>query len=324
MLMNDPAFKQVRLSTRTLTHHFDGFVASLRPDTPETRGTYTRALREFLRWFPRDTQFRFRVRDVRRYKNYLSVRRKLSEVSVSTYLTALRRFCAYLVDRKVLDDNPAKYVGGNRRPVSHSRDFLNEEEVRTLLGRSRSMDERGLRDHAMMLLMLECGLSEIELVRADVMDLTDCDTGRCMMVQGKGHKAKDERVMLSPEARATIEQYLLLRGRPEQEQPLFASAGNRTRGRRMTTRGVRDRINAYLSAAGLKQDHERRITPFSLRHTAAVLMARRGATADELRERLRLGSLMTARLYLEESQNSHQPSTTSNKENSGGVPLRND
>jgi integrase/recombinase XerC len=322
--MNDPAFKQVRFSTRTLTRHFNGFVASLRPDTPETRGTYTRALREFLRWFPRDMQFRFRVRDVRRYKQYLSVRRKLSEVSVSTYLTALRRFCAYLVDCKILEDNPAKYVGGNRRPVAHSRAFLNEEEVRTLLSGARSMDERGLRDHAMMLLMLQCGLAEIEIVRADVRDLTDGENGRCMVVQGKGRKAKDESVMLSPEAQATIEQYLLLRGRPGQDQPLFASAGNRTRGLRMTTRGVRDRINAYLAAAGLKQHLHRHITPFSLRHTAAVLLARGGATADELRERLRLGSLMTARLYLEESQTSHQQSTTSDKENSGGVPLRND
>jgi len=82
--MNDPTFKQVRLSVRALTRHFDGFVASLRRDTPETRGTYTRALREFLRWFPRDPHFRFRVKDVRRYKHYLAARRKLSEVSVST------------------------------------------------------------------------------------------------------------------------------------------------------------------------------------------------------------------------------------------------
>jgi integrase/recombinase XerC/integrase/recombinase XerD len=92
----------------------------------------------------------------------------------------------------------------------------------------------------------------------------------------------------------------------------------------MTTRGVRDRINTSLVAAGLKQHPDRRITPFSLRHTAAVFMARGGATADELRERLRLGSLMTARLYMEESQASNYSPTTRNKENSGGVPLRND
>ena len=92
----------------------------------------------------------------------------------------------------------------------------------------------------------------------------------------------------------------------------------------MTTRGVRDRINAYLVAAGLKQQPHRRITPFSLRHTAAILMARNGATADELRQRLRLGSLMTAQLYLEESQIASHTSTVSHKEDSGGVPLHND
>ena len=129
-----------------------------------------------------------------------------------------------------------------------------------------------------------------------------------MMVQGKGRKQKDEMRHAAFRSRATIEQYLLCAADADHEQPLFASAGNRTRGQRMTTRGVRDRINACLTAAGLKQQHAQRITPFSLRHTAAVLMARRGATADELRERLRLGSLMTARLYLEESQVSNHSS----------------
>ncbi len=322
--MQEPSFKQVRLSTRALTRHFDGFVSSLRHDTPETRGTYTRALREFLRWFPRDTNFRFRVKDVRRYKHYLAARRKLSEVSVSTYLTALRRFCAYLVQRKILEDNPAKYVGGNRRPGAHSRAFLSEEEVRMLLSGTRSSDERGVRDHAMMLLMLQCGLSEIELVRADVEDISDDEHGRWMLVQGKGRREKDERVLLPQEARSTLEHYMQMRGSSGKGDPLFASAGNRTRGQRMTTRGVRDRINAYLVAAGLKQHPHRRITPFSLRHTAAVVMARNGATADELRQRLRLGSLMTAQLYLEESQIASHPSTLSHKEDSGGVPLHND
>jgi site-specific recombinase XerD len=228
------------------------------------------------------------------------------------------------VQRKVLEDNPARYVGGNSRPGSHSRDFLTEDEVRILVSGTWLTDERGIRDHAMVLLMLQCGLSEIELVRANVGDLMDDDAGRWMLVQGKGRREKDERVLLPPETRTTIEQYLHTRPTTGSSDPLFASAGNRTRGQRMTTRGVRDRINACLVAAGLKQDLHRRITPFSLRHTAAVLMARNGATADELRQRLRLGSLMTARLYLEESQIQANTSTISNEEDSGGVPLRND
>jgi integrase/recombinase XerC len=283
--MPEPVFKSVRMSTRTLTHQYENFVRSLRSGKPETRGTYARALREFLRWFPRDKTFRFRVADVQRYKRYLTVRRKLTPVSVSTYLTALRRFCGFLVDRRVLRGNPAKLVGGNARPAAHSREYL-------------TADLRGQRDYAMMLLMVRCALSEIELIRADVGDITMREGLWQMGVQGKGRTAKDAFVPLPPEVKDAVDRYLATRAAVEPGDPLFASAGNRTRGRRMTTRGVRDRITLHLSAAGIRREGGGNITPYSLRHTAAVLMARDGATADQIRDRMRLGSLMTARLYL--------------------------
>jgi integrase len=76
----------------------------------------------------------------------------------------------------------------------------------------------------------------------------------------------------------------------------------------MTTRGVRDRVNIYLELAGIKRGPTRRITPYSLRHTAATLMASQGATADEIRKRLRLGSVATALLYINRSL--HSPDNT--------------
>jgi integrase/recombinase XerC len=299
--MTEPVFKSVRMSNRTLSQQYESFVRSLRGGKPETRGTYARALREFLRWFPRDKAFRFRVADVQRYKRYLTVRRKLTPVSVSTYLTALRRFCGFLVDRKVLRDNPAKLVGGNARPAAHSRDYLTAEAIGTILAAVEQSDLRGQRDYAMMLLMVRCALSEIELIRADVGDVSMREGLWHMAVQGKGRTAKDAVVPIPPEVKEAIDRYLSTRGAVEPGDPLFASAGNRTRGSRMTTRGVRDRITVHLSAAGIRHEAGANITPYSLRHTAAVLMAHEGATADQIRVRMRLGSLMTARLYLDHS-----------------------
>jgi len=297
--MPEPVFTSVRMSTRTLSQQYENFVRSLRGGQPETRGTYARALREFLRWFPRDKAFRFRVADVQRYKRYLTVRRKLTPVSVSTYLTALRRFCGFLVDRKVLRDNPAKFVGGNARPAAHSREYLTAEEIGSVLAVVEQSDLRGQRDYAMILLMVRCALSEIELVRADVGDIAMREGLWHMGVQGKGRTAKDAVVPLPPEVKEAVDRYLVTRGAVEPGDPLFASAGNRTRGRRMTTRGVRDRITFHLSAAGIRHEGGGNITPYSLRHTAAALLARDGATADQIRDRMRLGSLMTARVYLD-------------------------
>ena len=265
---------------------------------PETRGTYGRALREFVRWYPGKRGGRITTADVVRYKRHLTTVRRLSAVSVSTYLTALRRFCDYLVRRRVIGENPALLVGGNSRPRLHSRSALTQAEVEVLLSVVDRSDERGLRDFAFIRLMLGCALSEIEIIRADAGDRVQSPEGAKLRVQGKGRLRKDQAVLLAPDAAAALDAYLALRPGIGPEDPLFASAGNRTRGKRMTTRGVRDRVSHYLVRAGLKGDGGRRVTPYSLRHTAAILMAESGASADEIRDRMRLGSVATAMLYI--------------------------
>lgn len=295
--------KRVRLSRKDLDRHYLSFVDHLKGKRPETRGTYERALREFVRWFASDGDVRFSVADIERYKRHLTIRKRLSPVSVSTYLTAVRRFCEFLLSRGILGENPARSVGGNERPRSHSRDALTPEEVERLLRSVERADERGKRDLAMINLMIGCGLSEIELIRADIRDLRTTGGQAALLVQGKGHTVKDELVFLPEEVRVALQEYLNLRRGADPGDPLFASAGNRTRGERMTTRGVRDRINACLERAGIRGLAGRRITPYSLRHTAAALMARGGVSVEELQKRMRLGSLATARLYM--SKTSH-------------------
>jgi integrase/recombinase XerC len=274
------------------------FLQKLSEKRSETRGTYLRALRQFVQWYESDGCCEFEVTDLQRYKEYLSVRRKLSPVSVSTYLTAVRRFCQYLVEEGFLRRNPAHEVGGNKRPGSHSRATLPRADVQKLLDCIERTDERGKRDYAVVRLMLDCALSEIEIVRADVGDFTVDDTGARLVVQGKGRNEKDQVVSLTADAAGAIREYLSVYNSVEASLPLFRSAGNRTRGLRMTTRGVRDRVNGYLERSGIKQGRKRFITPYSLRHTAAALMADSGASLDEIRQRMRLGTNATAMLYM--------------------------
>ncbi len=288
----------VRLTQNALRKHFDGFVKSLRTRAPETRGTYERALREFLRWHKTDKKCKFVKDDIIRYKNHLVQEKQLSQVSVSTYLTSVRQFCDFLTHKGILRENPARTVGGSGRPTAHSRQTLTAEEVRAVLDAVHPGDELGLRDLAFIKLMVLCGLSEIEIIRANSEDLLLKDGDSTLRVQGKGRASKDAVVQIPANVRTVMEQYLSVRGTPSPHDPLFASAGNRTRGERMTTRGVRERVNHYLEVAGVKKGRLRQVTPYSLRHTAAVLMAEAGATVDEIRDRMRLGSVMTALLYM--------------------------
>jgi integrase/recombinase XerC len=300
--MTTNRFPAVRISTKRLNDFFIGFLKELRSKKPETKGTYERALREFFRWYPADNHFQFRVQDVERYKKYLSSKKKLSEVSVSTYLTALRQFCAYLVRIAILHDNPAKAVKGNKRPLKHSRETISQEELSSLLNYIDKSDERGVRDYAIVKAMIGCGFSEIELIRANINDVKIYSHAMVLFVQGKGKDTK-EGVVLPEEVKEAIQSYLAFRSEADGGDPLFMSAGNRTRGKRMTTRGIRQRVNMYLQNAGIKNGKARRITPFSLRHTAALLMATNGATVEELQSRFRIGSAATAMLYMKHDEN---------------------
>jgi site-specific recombinase XerC len=250
---------------------------------------------------------RFQVGDIERYKRHLTVARGFSAASVSTYLTSVRRLCDYLVRTGLLKKNPAAEVEGTSRPRSHSRGALRPNEVERLLRCLSTKDELGLRDGAVIMLMLECGLSEIEIVRSNIEDLQATNRIYRLMVQGKGKTRKDACVTLSPMCGQMLERYLAVRGIQPPGGPLFASAGNRTRGARMSTRGVRDRVNFYLRLAGIRRGNDSNVTPYSLRHTTALLMASRGASADEIRERMRLGTIETAHQYLQEQWHIHSP-----------------
>lgn len=324
-----PSLAPVRLSRKELQQHYDGFVRSLRKSPAETRGTYERALREFVRWHGEDRHCKFLKDDIVRYRSYLIDERHLSAVSISTYLTALRRFCEYLRANRVLHDNPAKAVAGSPRPTAHTRDPLSPDEVGLLFDALRPIDEMGLRDAAFIKLMIFCGLSEIEIARANMADLK-LDGPQCSLsVQGKGKVVKDAVVELPKEVKEVLGQYLTVRPSASGSEPLFASAGNRTRGFRMTTRGIRERVNHFLEIAGVKKGALRRITPFSLRHTAALMMAQSGASVDEIQKRMRLGSVMTTLLYMNHKRSNDnggtQPrSRTRSTSSTHGIPISND
>jgi len=288
------------LTLPELQHRIEGFLTEyLEGKSPETVGTYRRTLNEFERYFVRERNragggFRFREEDVEGYKRYLMEERELSQVSVSTYLTALRRLCQYLVSTGELAENPARAVKGNRRPSAHSRGVLRDEEVARLFEAVDGTDLITLRDRAIMALMAYGGLAEIELVRADYEDLDQTLLGWFLRVQGKGRTTKDEQVPLDEAAAEPLRAYLEARGRMHPESPLFVSHGRRSEGARLNTRSVRSRVNAHLKPSRLKRPG---ITPHSLTHTAALIWLNDGMPLEEVRRRMRHGTLDTAMIY---------------------------
>ncbi|PSQ83972.1 MAG: integrase [Bacteroidetes bacterium QH_2_63_10] len=272
----------LELSLRELRDHLQAFQDDYLEDkSDETVGTYRRSLNSFEKWFVQQNNFRFTEDDVRDYKRYLMEERELSQVSVSTYLTALRRFCQYLTDIGKLSENPATAVKGNRRPDTHSRSVLTESDIEKLEEVVDDQTQIDKRDQAIISLMLYAGLSEIEIVRANVEDLERTLMGP---VQAP----------LDPPVLEAVEAYLDTRDDVHPEDPLFVSHGHRSDGERLKTRSVRSRINGYLEEAEIKR---KGVTPHSLTHTAALLWLNDGMPLEEGKERMRHGTLDTTMIY---------------------------
>lgn len=291
-------FKGITLTLTELQSKIEEFLGEyLRNRRPETMRTYQRALREFERWFSRNQgSFKFRLEDIENYKKYLMEERDLHQVSVSTYLTSLRRLCQFMADIGDLPENPARTVKGNRRPRDHSRKTLTNEQIEALIDTFDVITQIGKRDQAFMYAMLYAGIGEIEIVRADMQDLEqDVNGNWTLRIQGKGRTEKDQHVIIDPLIMDKIRLYLDTRGRIRPEDPLFASHGYRFDGQRLNTRTVRGRVKAHLVAANLV---DQGITPHSLTHTAAMLWIEKGMSMDELKVRMRHGMVETTLIYL--------------------------
>ncbi|GIW46995.1 MAG: integrase [Deltaproteobacteria bacterium] len=263
-----------------------------------TKETYLKALREFSKWLGGSSPLGLTSNDIQKYKDEL-ISKNLSPTSLSTYLTAVRRFYDYLILKGFVSENPAKKIKGSKRPQRHLRAALTPEEVEKLLGSIDTSSPVGLRDWTMINFMVRCGLSEIEIVRANVGDIKIKGGKQVIFVQGKSKDKKDEYVILPPQVQEALKRYLEGREKTEEDEPLFWGVGNRAKGGRITTRAIRERVNHYLKLAGIKREG---ITPYSLRHTAAILAIESGAAISEVKQMLRHKTVDSTLVYFEEAE----------------------
>ena len=172
-----------------------------------------------------------------------------------------------------------------KRQSSQPR-YLEEAECERLL--AASDDKYGLRDYAILMLFLSCGLRVSELVSLNLTDVYEDH----VRVLGKGNK---ERVVYFGEGcREAIDDYLMVRNVekvPEKDKnALFISQKNC----RFGVRGVQQMVEKKLLEAGLDPS---RYSPHKLRHTAATLMLKNGVDTRALQEVLGHSNLNTTQIY---------------------------
>ena len=280
------------------TENWRGVVASFitTQDVKESsRSLYTRTLTQFFSWLEatgRINNFASLTRqDILEYKDYL-LASSLSALTVSSYIVSVRKFYEWAEAEK-LYPNIAKGVKTPRRKQAFKKQHLTDTKSGELLQHFQSMS---LRDYAIVNLIIRTGLRTVEVVRADVGDITFKGDKRVLLVWGKGHTEKDDFVVLSEKAYEPIKNYLATRKGAKAGEPLFTSNSRQNYGERLTTRTISALCKEGLKAIGLDG---KEYTAHSLRHTTAVAILKHGGMITDVQDVLRHTSPATSQIYTE-------------------------
>src|SRR5436190_14320177 len=128
--------------------------------------TYDHAIREFVTWYCSEPRLAFNRTVVLRYRIYLE-QRGYAPATINLRLAAVRRIAYEAADAGLLSPELAagiRRVKGLRRIGVRLGNWLTPEQGRRLLAETDAATPRARRDHAMIAVLIGCGLRRAELL----------------------------------------------------------------------------------------------------------------------------------------------------------------
>lgn len=260
--------------------------------SPKTVETYTRAIKQFFSYLSDSGVTQPTRETIISYRDFLSDSGK-QPTTIQNYIMAVKQFFNW-TEQEGYYPNVAKHVKGAKLDTEHKKDYLTAHQISVILGNIDTESLKGLRDYAILTLMVTAGLRTIEVARANVEDLRTRGNFTALYLQGKGHSERSQFVKVVPEVEEAIRAYLSARGPVKKGDPLFTSISNRNTNERMTTRSISRLVKDSFIQAGYDSEM---LTAHSLRHTTATLNLLAGGSVEETKQLLRHTNINTTLIY---------------------------
>ncbi len=214
--------------------------------------------------------------------------------TLRAYLIVLRLFFRW-AESEGLYCNIADYIKIKGQSHEHCRDALTGQQVRVLLRKVDRSTIKGLRNYAILMVMVIGGLRCVEVSRAKIGDFTKHGRHTVLYVYGKGRDdSGTDYIKLPCMVQRSIRDYLKERGNVEQDAPLFVRTGNYHIDSALSTRSISRIVKNSLIDAGYDSD---RLCAHSLRHTAVTLALKGGEKLEAVKEFARHSSIDTTLTY---------------------------
>ncbi len=233
-----------------------------------------------------------------RFLDHLETDRKNSIASRNIRLAAIRSFFTHVsrCEPALLDHCRKVGLLPGKRQRKPTVQHLDEAEIQALLDAPNLDTRTGRRDRAILLLLVQTGLRVGELINLDLGNIS-LQGQASVFCLGKGRRERS--TPLRQDTVQVLSEWMEERAAGAGD-PLFVS----NRNRRLSPDSVQQLVRRHVERAARQCPSlsARRITPHSLRHTAAMQLLRHGRSITVIALWLGHESTMTTMKYLHADQ----------------------
>ena len=256
--------------------------------------TYDHAIREFVAWYCSEPRLAFNRTVVLRYRIHLE-QREYAPATINLRLAAVRRVAYEAADAGLLSPELAagiRRVKGVRRIGVRLGNWLTPEQSRRLLECATPLTPRELRDHAMLAMLIGCGLRRGELLALRVESIQQREEHWVVAdLIGKGGNVRT--VPIPTRVKTAVDAWTA--SVAITSGPVFRAINKSRRvwGDGMSPKVLWDVVRAAAARAGIDK-----LAPHDLRRTCARLCHLAGGELDQIQFLLGHVSIQTTERYL--------------------------
>lgn len=266
-----------------------------------SRRAYQCALEEFFVWHQQQDRPELNKALINRYIKTLRESRASSS-SINQKLSAIRKLASEAEDNAWIDSKIANGIRSVRGVPQRGRrtgNWLTREEAQIWLNAPDTKTLKGLRDRAVLAILIGCGLRRAEAAILSVFHIQQRE-GRWAIVDIIGKRDKMRTVPMPSWAKAMIDSWTFAARINEGFIFRRVNKGGNLMGERLTEQAIYNIVVDYAEKL-----EKQGIAPHDLRRTFAKLAHKGGSPIDQIQLSLGHDSIQTTEKYLGVEQDLH-------------------
>ena len=263
-------------------------------NSPHSKTMYAFAIDDFMAWYQEQGSPGLTKATVNAYKAHLLSTAKYAPATINQRLSAIRKLAREAADNELISEPHANGIGkvkGIPARGVRTGNWLTLDQAQKLINAPDLTRLKGLRDRAILAVMIGAGLRRSEIVKLQLEDLQQRD-GRWVLpdLMGKGGRVRT--IPLPNWAKQAIDEWITAATLTNGHVFRPINKGDNLSGDYMSSQAVQNIVKEYADYLGYS------LSAHDLRRTFAQLARKANAPIDQIQLTLGHASVQTTERYL--------------------------